>query len=312
MDLKDFNLKLDRRGLISLTQDDSLFYYMKRIGKYIPAFIYSNDSKVFLSLFIPNAKIAGEIMTYLKVNGAKEWKDSFVLTRRINNVAQLKIIGGLIKIPTVVSNHVYIEDGTMHFDFRFHHRYLEDVSSALVEYTANFEKTRILDFGKCDGLAAVLNRIRKNIELTEIEWRVPITDELKNQLKSFGNCTVETENLQTSSDNFRVVVYGEPESKGFDEKNVEVVSHEEGVYRMEVRHPTLLAVRNKLNEEAVPRVAYFFRAEGDHVMVSAWVPSYVSEEYLRILLGVARENPSYGITLISSRKMNDDSPLNNY
>lgn len=303
--LKDIDFTLDRSGHISLAQDDPLFGHLQRVGKFVPAFLVSEGSKVSLNMFVPKGHLAGEVLTFLKVNGAREWKDSYVVSKRINNVDRLKVISELVRTPTVVSNHLYVENGTLHFDFRFHHNYLDEISEKLVNYTSSFENTRILDFGKSSGFTGILNKIQESMPLTVIKWRTPLTENLRNRLKPFGSCILETENLQTDKHDFKVLVYGETGTQTKAQEDVEEVSCEDLLFRIDVTHPVLLAVRDKLNEESIPRVAYFFRPLDDYAEVSAFVPSYLSEEYLRVVLGVARANPSYKISLVATRALND-------
>ena len=306
MFLRDVDMKLDRRGLISLEQDGQISPLLKKEIQRIPCYIFSEDGKTFVKLFLSkNRKDASETMGILTALEAEERKDSYVVTQRINNVEQMKIIRELIRIRTVVVHHTYVEGTRMFFDFRFHHTMNHEVSAILSRYTENHLKTRVVDLGQCRGLHAVIGRIQEKTPLTLVEWGIPLEGEIAELFSPFRECIVESENLTYGDEEFRGLVYSEDDPSKILDQKFSVISPREGIYEVNYKHDALQEVRTRLNSESIPRIEYFLHIVPSGIRVLVLVPSHVSEDYVRILLGVSREHKDWMIELHAIRKLED-------
>ncbi|MHB8396547.1 MAG: hypothetical protein ACYDAZ_04325 [Thermoplasmataceae archaeon] len=297
--IRDIEKKLDMRGIVSVEQEGPLFEALKDSEISVPAFIFEQDEKRYLQAYFPDGN--SKYKKLLSDLSYQERHGFLAVQQRINNVRQMDLATEIFETPSMVMNNIYIFNGRVYFDFRFHRNYVEKVSDTLSSFMENYESTRLWYMGPTRGVSETIEKVNEIMPLSVIRYRVPsdpLSDVNYSMIVRYG-LIGEIENKKVVNGGFQTLIYSTRGLSIDESKGLSKISEEDQVYGTVLFNRFLLEIRKKANSLFIPRVAYFVRALGNKIEVTTFLPSSAAEEYVRMLFAMARDTETKGVSVTS-------------
>ncbi len=290
MTLLELGGGLESRCIIALRQDNELFKFLKSIKTKIPAYVYIEGDLAKLQLYFNTESIDAHDRTFLERSGARKIDDVYVVQQRVESKDELGIINKLITEPMVVSNAIYVSEGWLVADMRFHTSKYRNVSRILASYLHNTDRVRLLFLGKSPGLATILAGLNEEVPLSIVIFEASITDaKVPDSLLQKEFDLIETENNLLTGDIIRVILYSKEEDGSMNALSEDQVKNE-----------LLTEIRKRANSNMIIRYNMFLTRKGDSVRVLVIMPSNQLNSYLKTVFSVANEVDGSVVTVVTA------------
>lgn len=290
MSLLDIEPGLDTRCILALQQDNELFTFLKSYKNHVPAYTFREGDHTYLQLYFDTEHIDARDLAFLEKIGAARSAVNYVVRQPINNVRELGIISELIDQKLVASNFMYVSEGWMVFDFRFHSSVYREVSEILSRYMENTEKVKLVYLGASPGLTTILSKLNENIPLSIVIFEAPIDNKnVPSEIVAKEFDLLETENALMADGKIKVITY----RQGKADHNLEVRENY-------VVNDLLNRIRTTANSHYIIRYNMFIKRHDESQRMMVFLPSNLLNQYLRVVFSIGREVTNSGISLIAS------------
>ncbi len=299
--IKEIEGKLNRSCILSIYYDSPLFKLAESHNWTLPVYIYEQDGKTILQAFVSE-----EIYNRIDVRELRNEQGGstefgyHVFEERINHLQRVNIISKLSRMPGVISNGSYITASTLKFEFRFHSSLTGDVSALLSEFMEGHEKNGIEYLGPSPGIRSVLNRLNQTIPLHLVSYSIPANVLNPNELEVVDKYSLVTElqNLRLDEGGkFKVLIYSTRDLPKQDTLTLDTISPEDRIYCYTIKNELLAEIRKRTNELHIPRFSVYMRKFSNRILVTSFLPSSTSDEYVRQIFQVSREFKDTRVTV---------------
>lgn len=281
---------LDTRCIVALQQSNDLFRFLKSIRGNIPAYVFLEGDKAQLQLYFNEDTTNPHDISFLEKYGAKKFDDLYIIKQKISNRDELGMINKLISEPMVASNAVYVSNGWLVVDLRFHSSKYQDISRILGSYMHKTDKIRLLYLGDSPGLSDILDELNQRVPLSMVVFEIPLGEaNIPDSLLMGDIDLLETENSLLMDNRIKVILYRKGENGEF-----------EAVAENRVENMLISEIRRRANEQMIIRYNMFVKRKGDFVRMLVIMPSNQINRYLRIVFSVAIDNQNLPVSLVSA------------
>ena len=290
MRITEVGRRIDMRCILAVKQSSGLFSITAMSEEQIPAYAFNDNGKTFLQLFIhKDSAETRKLSAILSRPDMVEKKSYYSVTERVNNVKEMKILSELLEISSVVMNNTYLMGDELFLDFRYHHSRKDRVNSALSSLIGVSDNVRIVKLGRSEGLRERMEEIDRETPLTMVQFSVPVPKDspsIERIVMDYPDTVGEIESRRMTDKGVRALLHT---SKPMKIKGVEEVSEKDCVYEAYLFEKAFMEGRKRGNESRVPRIAYFITLEDGRLFDTTFVPTAEAEEYVSILMSMARE-----------------------
>jgi len=284
---KDVDYKVATRCIISFSGSSSLFDYSREHDLYAPVIIKKIDSSFFLTLLIKgDIPINNSAGFFLKKFGGKEgggfWYVKFPLESFIGN----EIIEQINEMPSAVMGYLYLKNGRLFADFRFHQSKSTEVSGLLMTHLEKDEETAIESIFPGSGEISFLSGMNALIPLSMIKYSIPaMNDDPLEKCLSMNGGIAQVE--KKAGVKYRALIY--LNSHPIEMDGIRTISDEDHVYEAEGDNSLLQEIRRIGNDNVIFRASQFARVVQERLTTSVFLPSYQTADFLKILARVECE-----------------------
>lgn len=290
MTLLELGGGLESRCIIALRQDNELFKFLKSIKTKIPAYVYIEGDSSKLQLYFNSESIDAHDRTFLERTGAKKIGEVYVVQQKVESKDELGIINKLLSEPLVVSNAIYVSEGWLVVDMRFHSTRYRDISKILASYLHNTDRVRLLYLGRSPGLATILAGLNEEVPLSMVIFEASVTEaKVPDSLMQKEFDLIETENNLLTRDMIRVILYRKDENG-----SLKALSEDQ------VRNELLTEIRRRANVNMIIRYNMFLTTRDGNVRVLVIMPTNQLNSYLKTVFSVANEMDGSVVTVVTA------------
>ncbi|MHB8396814.1 MAG: hypothetical protein ACYDAZ_06680 [Thermoplasmataceae archaeon] len=307
MRITEVDRRIDIRCILAVRQNSDLFSITAMSEEQIPAYAFNENGKTFLQLFFH--KDSGEmrkLSAILSRPDIVEKKSYYSVTERVNNIKEMRILAELLEISSVVINNTYLVGDELFLDFRYHHSRKDKVNSVLSSLIGVSDNVRIVKLGRSSGLRERMEEIDRETPLTMVQFSVPVPKDspsMEQIVMDYPDTVGEIESRRMTDKGVRALLHT---SKPVKVKGVEEVSEKDCVYEAYLYENAFMEGRKRGNESRIPRIAYFITLEDGRLYDTTFVPTAEVEEYISILMSMAREFGKDAPILESYSPLSDD------
>lgn len=270
--------------------DSPILNFMKSLGKGIPVHAYRLGNKTHINLYVPLDGLNAHASKFLEEEGAKASGENYVVSMQLDESRELGLIGDLLEQSLVVVNSIYLKEGWLMFDFRFHSSRYREISGLISRYISNGSGVKLVYLGPSPGLISLLGKLNDEIPLSVVMFEAHITPGVEIPLSPTVGETLllESTNHVGEDDSQRFIAY-----RSSDDAITEVSE-------VQVNTPILRRMREESNRSRTVRYNVFVKVEEVRAVIMIFLPSSLLHTYLSILASVSSELAEGSINLIAS------------
>ena len=125
MNFNTIDHKIDRRCLISIRGEDEIFEIMKENMQKYNVFLYKNEGKMFLQVYIEKKSFAPRFFSMIKlISTFRETENYYSVMVDITENSGVGIIKELLSIRSITLGEPYLLGNRIYLTFRYHQFFL--------------------------------------------------------------------------------------------------------------------------------------------------------------------------------------------
>ena len=304
MQWREVDGKVANRCIISFSGNSPLFEYSRAHNLYAPVIMRRIDGSLFLTLLIDgSAPINNSVGFFLKKFNANEGKGFWYVKYPLESFEGNKIIEQINEMPSVIMGYLYLENGRFFADFRFHRSRSIEVSSLLMDCLEKNGESAIASMVPDSGEIQFLNEMNALIPLSLITYSIPtVNDDSLEKCLSVNQGIGQAE--KKAGAKYRALIY--TNSPLIEKDGATTISEEDHIYEVEGNNPLLYELRRIGNDNLILRASHFMRVIRGRLVISVFLPSYQTLDFLRVL-GKVRMDMKESVTLHRVQPFQPDS-----
>ena len=301
----DVDDKVTNRCVVSISGDSSLLEYSGRHGIYAPIIARKVGNHMILTMLMKKARDVDRFTTlFPRVFNGEEKGDSWLIKFPLKSFPELSIIDEINKIPSVIMQNLYLQNGKFMFDIRFHRSRSSEVSSIIMDHLADDDgKIALESFTLRSGAISFLTGMNSKVPLTLITYSIPAFNEdpIERCLSS-DDSIAEIEKKPGS--NYRALIFSK--SPITERDDLITISEEDNLYETWGDNPILREIRTIGNDNSILRLAHFLRVSEGRLIVSVFIPAVQAMDFIRIIAGVSLGSDKHPVRLHSFQACRED------
>ncbi len=283
--------------------------YIFRIAKVhdmkIPVFLREYDNNIYLKALIyknsEDSNLVENLMPFLE---SEEKDNYYIITEKLNSDSIKELIDNLYSINSLSLGSTSIENGKLVIEFRFHHNYSKKVSDVL---SLKIMKPLFIDkieYQPLDNLFSLF--FQEKLPLCVVRYKIPLgiykDNSIINTIKNH-KAVVEISNTCMNTELINAIVFSEDEIYEFDKIA-------DNIYSLTLETNLLSNLREKLGNIALQRYGIFGAVNDNYLVVTVFVPSYRSLDYIKTILSNLYEYNEKNTILLDIVKPLDKNIIN--
>ena len=304
MQWREVDDRVTNRCVISFSGNSPLFEYSRAHNLYAPVIMRRIDGSLFLTLLINgNAPTNNSAGFFLKKFNAKEGEGFWYVKYPLESFEGNKIIEQINDMPSVIMGYLYLKNGHFFADFRFHRSMSMKVSSLLMNCLEKNEESAIESIVSDSGEIQFLKEMNALIPLSLITYSIPTVNDDPLEKCLYVNQGIGQAEKKAGT-KYRTLIY--TNSSPIEKDGVTTISEEDNIYEAEGNNPLLHEIRRIGNDNLIFRASNFMRVIQERLMISVFLPSYQTLDFLRVL-GKVRMDMKESVTLHRVQPFQPDS-----
>lgn len=282
--ISDIEKILDWRCIISLQQDVNFHISSPDPDHLDLAYIFEDGEKASFLTFFTKNQLAEHDPVILRAAKAVERDDYMVVARDLRKSGDFAIIREFLSIPTMILTYTYVSNRNLYADFRFHNSVGSEVSTILRKHMSSSDSISVEYFGPSGGLFSILREINRKIPLSVLVADVRMSqEEVINVGIPEEGFIAELEDKISRDQKYRLLLYGQDAHKGKDEE-IPVSGSKYGPIRESCSsHPLLALLRQRFNEENIPRLTVFLQSLEGTLRITVVLPNQWVRNYIKVV-----------------------------
>ncbi len=283
--------------VVSISGDSPLLEYSGRHGIYAPIIARKVGDSMFLILSMKKTGNADRFTTLLPLTFQAEDKgDSWLINSPLKSFPEFSIVDEIVKIPSVIMQHLYLKNGRLVLDFRFHASRLNEVSDFIMDHLADGGEFVLESLVPRSSAISFLMRMNSMVPITLISFSIPaLNEDPIERCLSSNDSIAEVE--KKPGPNYRALIYSK--SPITEKDDLITISEEDNLYETWVNNPILQEIRKVTNANSIFRLAHFLRVNGDRLIVSVFIPAHQAKDFIRIIAGIGHNEDKHPVRLHS-------------
>ena len=288
---------LDRQCSISFTNDYQIFEISRKFGIHVPSFLLFKNDKTEVFFYVQKeAESYREIKIFLDTLNAKDFYGNWVVSSKDDRYDELKFVSELSQVPSVSLDGIYLNNGYLDVNFRFHSHFNELVSPILSHYVSRFQNFHIQRLGPSPGLISIMKRAASYLPLSQIStFNVRAEEQVEEN--PLGSDWIR-EIKYISTDGLIHAIYktsGEPEESC---GKVTVISRKDNIYEATTKNEFVDFYSRKTNDDMINSFSRIHSANGNKLVSSSIFPRNYLRNYLRIISEAKKQFKDWKISLL--------------
>ncbi|MEM0155704.1 MAG: hypothetical protein QW597_03775 [Thermoplasmataceae archaeon] len=280
-----FNNILDKQCLISFTNDYQLFEISRKFSISAAAKVMVDKEGPAIFFYMEKgAERYREVKIFLESLNARDLPGNWVVSSSKDRYEELNLLFEIVKIPSVIIDHVFLHNGYVSMGIRFHSAFSSQVSSILGKYLGMFPGMNILKLGPAPSLIDVLRGISEFVPLS-IVGTLNVLERETFEENPLGLRWIR-ELKFASSDGLVHAVYKCDNPKVKDSNKVTVISEKDGIYEVTTRDDLVNFYADKTNSDMVSSFSRTQLSDGNTTIAN----SLFHRSYLRNFLEIINES----------------------
>ena len=300
-EIQAISAKLDCSMRIGLSISKELGVVFSKTDAVIPLYATLNQKSTEISLFLDNEKGIGKEISYGRLTHTKKGSFEVYKLRAEELVFEFEFFRDIVQIPSVVPNGLYLKEGAVYADFRFHHSVLGEMNSVIRRLNLAKNRIRLLYLGKFDDFNQKVREMNSRIPLSKITFVYETDEEYLPpedvDSEPIGETKPSAFGLDTGYD---MVFYGRKMPPGGI-----AVDASAGIFESKFRTRYMRNLMSKIKQNEIPYAYLFGKYYRDRIECYFYMPSFMADDLLTIMYNAADQVNNTKVELITY------SPLQN-
>lgn len=290
MSLLDLEPGLRSRCILAMKSDNPLFSFLRTLKRDLPVHIYFSGEKTVLIIYVNSENLESNVSSYLEESGSVLSGENYVVNLTLDSGDKMSIIKEILQQSLVVVNSIYIREGWLLFDFRFHSSKYQDISSSITKYLSEGTDVKLIYLGPSPGLVSLLDKLNRDIPLSVLIFETRMPDGQEDILPTQPDeiLLLESTVFPGSNGGQKFVAYRTKDG---------IVS---AVSEVELDTPALIRLRDEANKAHIVRYNVFLKVEEKHVVTMAFLPASLLHDYLHLLVSTPANMLGGRINLVAA------------
>lgn len=288
---------LDKQCSLSFTNDYQIFEISRKFGIRAPSIVLIDHDKIEVLFYIQRgAEKYREVKIFLDSLDAKDFYGNWVVSSKTDSYDELSVVQELTRIPSFSMDGIYLDQGNLHLQFRFHSNFNEPLSTVLGHYVSKFPNFHIQRLGPSPGLFQILKNAATYVPLSQIST-----------VNVHGTGPVEENPLGTdwirevkfiSTDGLIHAIYKAGSASEKLERKVTAISPDEGIYEATTENEFVDFYSRRTNNDAISSFSRIQSAKGNTLVSSSIFPRSYLRKYLKIISEAREQFRDWRISLL--------------
>ncbi len=276
--------KVATRCVISFSGTYPLFDYSYEHNIYAPVIMRKISTSIFIDVLIKGgATVDNSVSFLLRKFDIKEGNEFSVLRVHLKSFDESGILEQINEMPSVIMGYLYLKNGKIFADFRFHKSKSIEISALLLKGIGRGKEIVVESLFAPSGEISFLSEMNTRNPLSMITYSTPsVADDPLEKCLSMNGGIAQIE--KKAGVKYRALVY--LDSSPIEKDSVRAISEEEYIYEAEGNNPVVQEIRKNASDQVIFRASHFARIIGGRLMVSVFLPTYQVREFLKILAKV--------------------------
>ncbi|OWP56704.1 MAG: hypothetical protein B2I17_04415 [Thermoplasmatales archaeon B_DKE] len=291
---------LDRQCTVSFTNDYQIFEISRKFGIKASSIVLLNSDNIEVFFYIQKgAERFREVKILLDAMNAREIYGNWVFSSKSDRYEELSIVSELIQVPSVSIDGIYLNEGYLSVNFRFHSHFNELVSPIVSSYVSKFQNFQIKRMGPSPGL---INILKSAVDYTPLSLITTLNTHEGGPAEDNPLGTNWIRELKYISTDGQIhAIYKtdiEPESLG---GKVTVISQKDGIYEATTKNSFVDFYSTKTNSDMISSLSRIQSASANKLVSSSIFPRSYLGNYLRIISEAKKKFADWKISLLEVR-----------
>lgn len=295
---------ISSRLIISISGDSPLLEYSGRHEIYAPIIAHKvGDSMTLIVSMKKNENVDKFTALFPRIFHAEDKGNSWLIKSPLKLFPEISIIDDLIKIPSVIMQHLYLKNGKLFIDIRFHESRTKEISNFIVDHLADDGKIVFESLIPQSSVISFLTEMNSMVPITFISYSVPLfnADPIERMLSS-GNSIAEIE--KKPGPNYWALIFSKSPITRQDD--FITISKEDNLYETWGNNPILQEIRNMGNDNSIFRLVHFLEVNEGRLIVSTFIPTFQTMGYIRLISKIGFNGEKHPVKLRSFRSYGED------
>ena len=289
--------------VVSVSGDSPLLDYSGRHKIYAPIIARKVGDSMTLILSMKKTGNPDRFTTLLpRMFHAEDKGDSWLIKSPLKLFSELSIIDEIVKIPSVIMQHLYLENGKLFLDLRLHDSKTNELSGFIMDHLADGE-IALESLVPGSGAISFLTEMNSRIPISLISYSIPAFNEDPIERCLSANDSIAEIEKKPGPD-YRALVFSK--SPITDKDELITISEEDNLYETCGNNPILQEIRNLGNDNSIFRLAHFLRVNEGSLVVSVFVPAHQAMDLIRIIAKISHSADKPTVKLRSFQDYRED------
>lgn len=293
------------RCVVSVSGDSPLLEYSGRHKIYAPIIARKTGDSMILILSMKKTGNADRFTTlFPRMFHAEDKGDSWLIKSPLKSFSEFSIIDEIVKIPSVIMQHLYLANGKLFLDLRFHESRTNEISDFIMDRLADGSgEIAVESLVPGSGAISFLTEMNSMVPITLISYSIPaFNEDPVERCLSASDSIAEIE--KKPGPNYRALIFSK--SPITEKDNLITISDEDNLYETWGNNPVLQEIRNLDNDNSIFRLAHFLRVNEENLIVSVFVPAHQAMDLIRIIAKIGQKADKHTVKLHSFQAYRED------
>ena len=292
------------RCIISISGNSPLLDYSGRHEIYAPVIVRKVGDSMTLTLSMKKIGNPDKFTGLLpRIFHAEDKGDSWLITFPLKSLPEISVIDKIVEIPSVIMQHLYLKNGKIFVDLRFHKSRSKEISDFIVDCLADGGKIALESLAPRSGVISFLTEMNSMVPITLISFSIPLfnADPIERLLSSYDSIA---EIEKKPGPNYRALIFSK--SSIIKRDDFITISKEDNLYETWGNNPILEEIRTISNDNSIFRLAHFLWANEGRLIVSTFIPTHQAMEFIRLIAKIGFNAEKHPVKLCSFQAYRED------
>ncbi|MEM0155953.1 MAG: hypothetical protein QW597_05060 [Thermoplasmataceae archaeon] len=301
--IKDVDQLLDMQCVIAIKDGYELLDFSEKFHLNLSCTAIVEKQQIGLVFFIRKEEFENrDIRMFLKTFNAEEKDGVWIVKLTESADSELNVLKNFLIIPSVVLDHIYLENGIIYARIRFHKNYLKSISDEVMRTVKRTDKVSLEYLGKSDGLLSVLKEIDRRVPL----FYFSLDSEPPESAKNSDDTPVPGKwirEIKFTSDDLINGIYAVNSSENVTDNRVQEISKCDKLYEGKSRNDVLDFLRIRSMETLIPTFSNVQGYDGKKLSMDFVVPEFEVQKFLSVVSETLKAFPDWKINVANAGKL---------
>jgi hypothetical protein len=300
--IKDVDQLLDMQCVIAIKDGYDLLDFSEKFHLHLSCTAAVEKQQISLIFFIRKEDFENrDVRMFLKTFNASENDGVWTVKLTESAESELNALRNFLIIPSVVLDHIYLENGAIYASIRFHRNYLQSISDEIMRVIKRTDRVSLEYLGKSDGLISVLRKIDERIPLFlfSLDSEPPESAKRTEDTPVPGKWIRE---IKFTSDDLINGIYAVNAVEDVPENRTQEISKCDRLYEGKSRNDVLDFLRIRSMEALIPTFSNIQGYDGKKLSMEFVIPEFETQKFLTVVSETLKAFPDWKINMINAGK----------